>query len=150
MQPILILAIVAVAAIGLGTGFLNNDITLLVQQFGVGEEDIETPIDEAQVDFHIAQVPAPQGEGLFKNVIDICIVTIDEDVGVDDDTRKDSELVCKLTDIDGFIIAEGSISALFFPADEYPIPVTPIPDVRDVHDVIVIAHANTYTNEPQP
>jgi len=151
MQPILILAIVAIAAIGLGTGFLNNDITLFIQQFGVGEGDIESPIDNAQVDFNIAQLPIPNTE-FFKNVINICYVTIPEQVGVldEDDVLKDSELTCKLTGITGDIIAEGTITADFFAAGKHEIPVIPTPDVRDVHDVIVIAHANTYSQAPPP
>ena len=43
MQPILMLAIVGVAAIALGTGFLNNNIDLWIQQFGVGSGNVETP-----------------------------------------------------------------------------------------------------------
>jgi len=147
MQPILILAIVAVAAIGLGTGFLNNDFVVMVQQFGIGQGNIDTPIQKATVDFVIAQV-GPDAAGFFKNVINECTVTLDASNGFGDpqNTAKESELWCKLTDMNHNIIAENHISALAFPPGIYHIPIPAQPLATAVDDVTIIAHANTYTN----
>ena len=149
MQPILILAVVGVAAAALGTGFLNNDIELWVQQFGVGSDDITSPTDHAQVDFNIAQITGT--DGFFKNVIDECIVTPDDKIGTEGVDIKESEIWCKLTDENGDIIAEGVTRADFFAAG-VGVPVTvfdmaggfQIP-IEDVHDVIVVIHADTYS-----
>ena len=157
MQPILILAIVAIAAIGLGTGFLNNDFVVMVQQFGIGQGNIDTPIDKATVDFNIIQIVDPTNPLFFKNVIDYCIVTLDaqNEFGVlfgdnllatDNQGVKQSELVCKLTDMNHNIIAEGKLVQDQFLAGEYHVPVLPVPNAVDVDDVTLIAHANEYTN----
>ena len=144
MQPILVLAVVGVAAAALGTGFLNNDIELWVQQFGVGDEFITSPTDHAQVDFNIAQ--RNNGDGTFDNIIDLCYVTPDDLIGTPDVEIKDSEIWCKLTNINGDIIAEGVTTDDFFPAFQ-AVEVDTEPDVliQDVHDVIVVIHADTYS-----
>ena len=147
MQPILILAIVAVAAIGLGTGFLNNDFVVMVQQFGIGQGNIDTPIDKATVDFTI-EAKGPDANGFFKNVITECKVTLDEDNGFGDPQSdvKPSELWCKLTDMNHNIIAENHILANYFPPDTYIIPIPSMPLATAVDDVTIIAHADEYTN----
>ena len=157
MQPILILAIVAVAAIGLGTGFLNNDFIVMVQQFGIGQGNIDTPIQKATVDFNIIQ-QGPDVNGFFKNVIDECIVTLDATNGfdllvgvnntaLDNEGAKSSELICKLTDMNHNIIAEGKLVQDIFAPGVYHIIVSPIKNAADVDDVTLIAHANEYSNQ---
>ena len=161
------LAVVGVAAAALGTGFLNNDIELWIQQFGVGSGDISTPVDHITVDFGINQVPGVN-EGTFENVIDVCYLTLDEPIGDPANTVKSSELTCKLTGKmedpmnpgvwipSGQVIAEGTVCAPAFPGNQQ-IPVamgvhecgialgpTQV-DVKAVGDVIVVAHANTYS-----
>ncbi len=156
------LAVVGVAAIALGTGFLNNNIELWIQEFGVGSGDIETPVEHITVDFRIVQQEVGT-TGIFENVIDACLFTLDSAVGDPNSDVKDSELTCKLTGHDanwianGLIIAEGTICADSFPTagNPYLIPMganecgtalgpTSV-DVRDVGDVIVVAHADTYS-----
>src|SRR3990170_1037744 len=80
MQPIVMLAIVGVAAIALGTGFLNNDIKLWIQDFGVGAGNIELELDHAVIDFNIVQLP-DDSTGFYKNRIDKCIVTPEDAIG---------------------------------------------------------------------
>ena|SRR3990172_155377 len=150
MQPILIIAILGVTAVALGTGFLNNDIELWIQQFGVGSGDISSPTDHAYVDFTIAQAQDLQ-TGFFKNYVSECIVTPQDAVGDPLSTDKPSEITCKLTDINGNIIAEGTVPGNFFPAGvpvTVPITIDPlniVTLVQNVHDVIVVIHADTYS-----
>jgi len=107
------LAIAGVAAIALGTGFLNNDIELWIQDFGVGAGDIETPVDHAIIDFNIVQLE-DETTGFYKNRIDYCLVTLDEPVGTTTNPSKLSEITCKITGKDpqtwepnGKVITEG-------------------------------------------
>ena len=63
MQPLVILALVGVAAVAMGTGFLGNPIDLtMVQLLGVGETDLKSPIEKAATPFGVTafEVP-PQG-----------------------------------------------------------------------------------------
>ena len=176
------LAIVGVAAVALGTGFLNNDINLWIQQFGVGTGDISTPTDHVLVDFNIERI-AGETQGTFRNVVDKCVLTPDDKVGqaigtviemngVTFTVTKDSEMTCKITNRAGQIIAEGTVTSPQVLVQEDPdcvetpttvcakilqptgmfnagvpvmVPVSPVPDVFDVHDVVVVVHANTYT-----
>ena len=153
MQPILILAIVAVAAIGLGTGFLNNDFVVMVQQFGIGQGNINTPIDKATVDFNINSTKI---DNFYKNVIDYCTVTLDAantfgiQVGASNSAAdntvngvvlgKSSELWCKLTNMNHDVIAEGVVSQDVFGIGPHKVPITtlPLPLAVDVDDVTII------------
>ena len=117
MKPIIGLVVIAVAGISLGTGFLNNDINLWIQQFGVGSGDIETPVDHVLVDF---TMDTRGGEGTpIENVVDECILTPTTKVGQAIGTvleegvivTKDSEMTCKITDRSGQIIREGTVTS---------------------------------------
>jgi hypothetical protein len=104
MKPIVLIAIVGIAAAALGIGSLNNEIILSVQDLGVGEETLESPIDFAKVAFGIQKVPVSEGADTFKNIIRYCIITNTDDVAI----PSGSKIYCKLTDIDGNVAAEGS------------------------------------------
>ena len=174
MQPLLMLAIVGVAAIALGTGFLNNDIELWIQDFGVGSGDIELPADHAIIDFNIVQL-ADETSGFYKNRIDYCLVTLNADVGVDyTPDAKFSEITCKITGKiedpnnpgqwipSGQVITEGKLCAETFDAGtQYHVPLGTLEDCpagtnpvfgpttldpKDAGDVILVVHANTYNN----
>src|SRR3989304_10432387 len=116
MQPIVMLAIVGVAAIALGTGFLNNDIKLWIQDFGVGAGNIELELDHAVIDFNIVQLP-DDSTGFYKNRIDKCIVTPEDLIGDPTNTLKFSEVICKITGKDanwnpnGKVVTEGKVCA---------------------------------------
>ena len=167
MKPIIFLAIITVAGITLGTGFLNNDIQLWIQEFGVGAGDVTSPVEHAFVDFHIAQIK-DQSTGYFKNRIDKCIVTLDQPIGDKDNTAKDSEIICKLTGKkadalgnwvpSGQVIAEGKICAPSFTVGPHTVTIGAATgcdvddilgpdnvDVKAVGDVILVVHANTYS-----
>ncbi len=153
MQPIILVAIAAVAVVSMSTGFLTNGIDLWVQQFGVEEEDITSPVSHAQIDFNIVKVGPDSETGFFQNVIEDCIVTLSNTVGqtVDMDGNSvitASKIQCKLTDASNNIIAEGVTSATYFPGG-VPITVSisqgdPV-DVQDVHDVKLVVQANTHS-----
>ncbi len=165
MKPIIVLAVVAVAGMMLGTGFLGNDIELWIQQFGVGSGEIVTPITHVQVDFDITQ--RQDQFGFFKNLVERCELTIETPIGAEIGSfimgtsgavvEKDSDITCKITDRNRAIIAEGTLTSIqrgfngIFPAGTYFVEVlkdqnddTSWPRVDEVHDVIVVVHANTY------
>ena len=134
MKPIVILAIAAVAAGAMGTGFLNNDngINLWIQQFGVGEGDIETPVTHAKVDFNIVRTTEA---GAFKNIINECAITLNDDLGAG------GKIFCKLTDWAGDIIAEG-VTMLTNQLDSHTEVNVPVTDgnrnVVSVKDVLIV------------
>ena len=152
MKPIILLSIIAVTAVATGSGFLTNGIDLWVQQFGVEEEDITSPVSHAQIDFNIVKV-GPDTNGFFQNVIQDCIVTLSNTVGSTTDRDGNSvitasQIQCKLTDASNHIIAEGVVSKTYFPGG---VPITikiiqgdPV-DVQDVHDVKLVVQANTHS-----
>ena len=134
MKPIIMLAIAVVAAGAMGTGFLNNTngINLWIQQFGVGEGNIESPVTHAFVDFNIVRTTEA---GAFKNIINECHLTLNDDVG------QGGKIFCKLTDWAGDIIAEGS-TMLVNPYISNTEVIVPITDgnrnVLQVKDVIIV------------
>ena len=69
MQPILIVALIGVAAAATGVGFLNsNTIMLNVQTLGVGEQDLASPISAANIDLSVEAIEGvgPDGEQSSK------------------------------------------------------------------------------------
>jgi len=139
MQPLILLAIVGVAAVALGMGSLTNIIDLDVQDFGVGEETIDSPVDNADVNFHIGQL---SGEGVIYNVVDECSISADEDLG------PGSLIFCKLTNSIGGIVAEGhkTLTQTLFDGDTITVPITNFAfwnshNVKNIHDVMVVIQA---------
>jgi len=149
MQPLILVAIAAVAVVSMSTGFLTNGIDLWVQQFGVEEEDITSPVSHAQIDFNIVK-SAVEG-GFFVNKIQDCIVTLSNTVGatVEMSVTLDtlSKIQCKLTDSQNRIIAEGAVTMTYFPGGTpITVPITMgNADVQDVHDVKLVVQANTHS-----
>ncbi len=143
MKPLLILAIAAVAAGAMGTGFLNNTngIDLWIQQFGVGEGDITSPVSHAFVDFNIARVNG-EPEGTFDNVIESCDLKFDENL------NTGAKIFCKLTDWAGDIVAEGS-TMLTSPLSTDIAVNVPVTDgdnnVLVVKDVIIVVQDSEYS-----
>ena len=141
MQPLIVLAIVAVGAGAMSMGFLTNVIDLsMVQQFGVGAATIETPITNAYVDFVITPVPAVNGGvAVFKNVITKCNIQSSGDL------LMGSKVICKLTDINSNVVIEGmTLLQNLVPAGN--VIMVPINDpeltlnrVENIHDVIIVA-----------
>lgn len=143
MQPLILLGLVGIAAIALGAGSLTNVINLTVQDFGVGEETIVSPVDSASVDFHIGQ---KNTNNVLYNVVDECTIVADKDLGAG------SLVFCKLTDSTGNIAAEGhktvtpdtlaAGSPITIPIDQLAITVAPFSNnVKNIHDVMVVVQA---------
>ncbi len=104
MQPIIWIAIVGIAAAGLTTGFLNtNTFTLIAQDLASAEKTLLSPVDTVRVDFEIVKINdvSASGTPIFKNQIQKCSFHSDDDLGAT------SKIICKLSDMQGDIIAEG-------------------------------------------
>ena len=137
MKPIIILAIAAVAAGAMGTGFLSNTngIDLWIQQFGVGSGDIQSPVTHATVDFFIDTITE---NGFLKNIVDECVLSFATTLAAP------SHIFCKLTDWNGDIIAEGTTWLNVDLASGSPITVEITQgnqNVLDVKDVIIIVQS---------
>ncbi len=145
MQPIIVLAIVGVAAVAMGTGFLGNPIDLsMVQLIGVGETDLKSPITKANIDFIIARDSENiEGITIFRNVIAYCVVEPNSG-----HIEEGSKVFCKLTDANDNVIAEGitQLSRDVWANQEgstfrVHIGTTSFPfanDVTEVHDIILV------------
>ena len=116
MQPIILLAIVAVGAIALGSGFLFPTFDINVQNVGVGDADLASPIDpeEGVVDvdididatFNDNATPELLTDDYFDNKVTECswhIGVNDLAVGETDIT----EVICKITGVDGQGVPNG-------------------------------------------
>ena len=104
MHLLVFVAIFGVVGI-LGVGYLGNDVNLWIQQFGVGEGDIESPVINTELTLLITRVNNANG---FDDFITQCNF-----VSVDVDLLAGTKLYCKLfdgTDINSsFILASGFI-----------------------------------------
>ena len=136
MKPIILLAVMAIAGTGLGVGFLGNTINLDVQLLGVGETDLASPIDNANIKFNIDMIVGNQGN--FKNVISDCFIESPDLI------VKDSKVFCKLTDDNGNVVAEG-VTVLSADLPKDTTLAVPIDDpqfiasqVQNIHDVILV------------
>ena len=106
MPPIIWVLIVGIAAAALGTGFLGSTFSLNLQQLGVGEEDLVSPITTASIDFTISKefVTGPGNTSpLFKNRIIKCSFHTPTTLPVG------TTIICKLINADDDVIAEGKV-----------------------------------------
>jgi len=139
MKPILVIVVIAIAVTGIGVGSLGNTISLNVQNIGVGDEFIDSPISNANIDFNIVKEQGNQNN--YKNVIADCIVQPDKEI------VALSKVYCKLTDKDGFVAAEG-VTVLQTHLNAGSILTIPIDDptfvnsqVQNIHDVILVVQS---------
>jgi len=157
MQPIILIGLIAVAGAAMGTGFLmNTNIMLTVQNFGFGSESLFTPISDANVDLSIEAIETQSnGASIFVNVIDCSFHYPDTaaNAGVPPlgspnfgglKGATPSTVICKLTDINGNVIAEGQIEGWIDPSFTYQIEMDkfafPMSNrIENVHDVTIVA-----------
>jgi len=139
MNTLLLVAIVGVAAAALGMGALGNQIVLDVQQLGVGETNLVSPISEADVAFEIARQSG--GQPLeTHNVISACYIHTGDSAGLD----KGDRVFCKLTDLAGNVAAEGVtvLSADVPSSQTFTVLIDtadfPANKVQNIHDVIIV------------
>ncbi len=138
MKPILFIVIIGAAA-AMSIGYLGNDITLNAQELGVGETDIESPVDSIGVTVVISRTVSPINDADFKDLIVNCTFkSIDEVI-------KDSTIFCKLLDTSGNVIAEGKkivdptlppLTPLTIPINEFEF--TNANNINNVHDIVLV------------
>ncbi|MGI0056835.1 MAG: hypothetical protein ACREAK_05620 [Nitrosarchaeum sp.] len=105
MKPIILLGIMAAIGIFAGSGFLAPVINnVLLQNIGVGDKDLETPIDSAGVDLQIQAFLDPVNQ-VFKNKFVSCSFHSGESP-LEGSLDK---VICKLTDENDNAIAEASL-----------------------------------------
>ncbi|MGI0056837.1 MAG: hypothetical protein ACREAK_05630 [Nitrosarchaeum sp.] len=114
MQPIILLAIVAVGAIAIGSGFLAPQIgNIIVQNIGVGDADLATPVDTVRVDLDVAPILNINDPNTpFDNYFDNKVVECSWHIGIEDlvnDETDINEVICKITDADNNAIAECNV-----------------------------------------
>ncbi len=145
MQPIVLLALVGVAAAALGTGFLGQQEPIMVnlQGLGVGTTLVSIPLSDVWVDLSVDKTEkdtmTPNGlKTIFINIVDECsfhFSEFDSKLGEFTNLGPGSEVFCKISDEDGDIVAEGWIRAddqipttmafgVLYPSVTYPIPLT--------------------------
>jgi hypothetical protein len=135
MQPIILLAIVGIAGGAMSVGFLGNEIDLTVQQLGVGEATLETPISDADIDFVIARA---SDSTEMHNVISECEITAGQDIAAM------SHIFCKLTDENGNVVAEGTTWNMNLISSHVVFSVVidtadfPNNKVQNIHDVVLV------------
>ncbi len=151
MKPIILLALVGVAATATGVGFLNTEIMLNVQNLGVGSENLETPISDANVDLSIVALPGIdlEGNSVFKNVINACSFHYPDSEFPGLNNAGDATVICKLTQ-DGNVVAEGKITGQFEPSITEIIPINKLAfpganSVLTVNDVTIVVLGNNPT-----
>ena len=142
MQPIILLAIVGIAGGAMGVGFLGNDISLTVQQLGVGSETLSSAIDDANIDFFIDRVSGKIGSTTeTHNVIAKCLVTSGQDI------PAMSHVFCKLTDVNGNVVAEGKTwnDNTVLAGNILTVDISPedfaANKVQNVHDVVLVVQS---------
>src|SRR3990172_523728 len=114
MQPIILLAIVAVGAVALGTGFLFPTFQINVQNVGVGDADLASPICPScivDVDIDIDATPNDAGtEILTDDYFDNKVTECSWHIGVNDLAVGETditEVICKITGVDGQGVPNG-------------------------------------------
>ncbi len=87
MQALVFIAIFGVISI-FGVGFLGNDMKLWIQEFGVGEGDIDSPVLGTELSLLIERVETPNGPDDF--------ITACEFTSLDTDLDQGTKIHCKL------------------------------------------------------
>jgi len=100
------LSVIGVAAVAMSMGFLMPEIpNFNLQNVAINEETFVTPINTANVDIEVTKTEVlTRGKSVFLNLIDACSFhTPDAGLGAG------STIICKLTDKDGDVVAEGKL-----------------------------------------
>ena len=125
------MVIVAIgAALAMSIGYLESNVDMtMVQTFGVGETDIQSPIDNVSVAAVVSRLgTTPQ----FKDFIIACVFESTEPV------EAGSFIICKLLSESGSVIGEGQVGPTAVPANHrVTIPLTAL-QINTVHDIILV------------
>ena len=157
MQPMLWVALIGVAAAATGVGFLNTNIMLNVQNFGVGEATLETPISDANIDLSVGRMVTSDASGrtIFMNIIDACSFHYPDNTAFPGLNSATATVICKLTDKNGNVIAEGQETGPFVASVTRSIEITDLAydganKVENVEDIIIVALGDDPTSPPDP
>ena len=122
-------------------GFLAPGFTLNVQQLGAQETFLESPINTASIDFTISKIEGVNlaGDTVFKNRIVRCSFHSPTTL------EAGSVIICKLTDENGDIVAEGrlDLTSQYVGTSTTFIPIQQVAfenanDVQNIEDVKII------------
>ena len=108
VPPIIWLVVVVIGASVLSTGFLMPQIGWFnLQGVSVNERDFSAPLDHANVDIEITKLEAKVAGDIsvFKNLISACSFHTPDPGGL----GPGSTVICKLTDFQKNVVAEGRI-----------------------------------------
>jgi len=138
VKPILFLAIIGAAG-AMSIGYLGNGISLDAQELGVGEIDLESPVDDLGVTVFIERTFNPFISSDFKDLIVECSFMSEDEV------EKDSTITCKLLDISGSVTAEGKkiVDPTLLQLTPFTIPIDFFEfinanDINNVHDLVIV------------
>ena len=119
MNSIVLIGIFAAVGV-LSVGYLNNDISLWLQEFGVGEGIIMSPVEATELSLQIDEVDTPDGPA--------DLITACEFTSIDTDLLPGTKIYCKLLDFSDIktasIIATGFIELENFVPMNTLIPIT--------------------------
>ena len=144
MQPLIILGILGVVAVGIGAGFLMPPVqNFNLQGVSVNEEDFQAPVSTANVDIDISKrsvFDQQASKTIFVNLINECSFhTPDTGMG------HGSKVICKLTDFDGDVVAEGhkTFSQGIAPSSRVTIPIDETAfkysnEVQNINDIKIV------------
>ncbi len=139
-------ALIGVAAAATGVGFLNTNIMLNVQNFGVGEATLETPISDTNIDLSVGRMVTSDASGrtIFMNIIDACSFHYPDNSAFPGLDSASATVICKLTDKNGNVIAEGEQMQAFFPSQTTSIRITDLAYensnfIQNVEDITIVA-----------
>ena len=151
MQPIVWLAIIGVAATGLGMGFLAPGFDLSLQGLAAQEEMLQSPIASADVDLVVEKIVGLTADekSVFKNKITRCSFHSPESIGTG------GAVICKLIDSDGDIVAEGILdltNTMYSGSDVTFIDITQFKDdsndVQNIEKVKIVILGGDPTLQP--
>ncbi len=153
MQPLIMITLLGVAAAALGTGFLSTSFNLDVQDLGVQETDLASPVNTVNVDLELFKtrvgahgdlggVGGNSPQTHFHNIIDDCSFHTPTTLS------GGTTIICKLTDDDEDVIAEGKViltttqsytgssAGFLIPIEQTVFHFSN--DVQEVHDVKIV------------
>ena len=153
IPPIVLLGIVGIVSVTLSMGLLMPEIPIFnLQQVAINERTFSSPITTANVDIQVSKVEGNNidGKTIFKNRIVKCSFHTPS-TGLGDD----SKIICKLSDADGDIVAEGFIDLPngLAPSERTLIPILQTAfkeanEVQNIMDIKIIVQGTDPTLNP--
>ena len=105
----------------LGTAYLEEqtgEIDLLVQALGWGEKTIEEPITNGKVEIRLDTIPGDTEEDPPQTIVKACGFQSDDPIDAVENSLSDGRIICKVLNVDGNAILEGSTTFRSYNASE--------------------------------